>query len=239
MKKPAHSPFQALKRLHIRSQSRFTPFTSNYLGFPCTVPDKSSFLSMSDEIFGREIYSFSTDSVAPRILDCGANIGLATIFWKRRFPEARITCFEPDDSTFAALEKNIASAGVAGVELVHAGLGAKEEIKTFFSEGADGGRVATADDIRNAKNIMHVKLVTLSPYLSEPIDVLKIDIEGSEAEVLEECKDKLDNVQKIFIEYHSLHDEPQTLPHILENPFVSIQTHLGYDNQLNIFGYRV
>ncbi|MEO6536134.1 MAG: FkbM family methyltransferase [Candidatus Paceibacterota bacterium] len=257
MEKPAQSLLQALKRLHIRAQSRYTPFTTTYPGFACFVPDKSSFLFMYDEIMGREIYKFTTDVPAPRILDCGANIGLATVYLKQKYPNAHVTCFEPDDATFAALEKNIVTAGLSGVELVHAGLGDKEETRTFFSEGADGGRVATSDDTKNETNITEVKLIPLSPYLNEPIDFLKIDIEGSEAEVLEECKDKLGNVKRIFVEYHSLHNAPQTLPRILEimknagfrlyiedagvhseHPLESIQTHLGYDSQLNIFGYR-
>jgi FkbM family methyltransferase len=258
MTKLVHTPLQALKRIHIRAQNRYTPFTTTYPGFPCFVPDKSSFLFMYDEIMDREIYKFTTHEPAPRILDCGANIGLATVYLKQQYPQARVTCFEPDDATFIALEKNITAAGFSDVELVHAGLGAREETRTFFSEGADGGRIATSDDAKNETNITEVKLIPLSPYLDEPIDFLKIDIEGSEAEVLEECKDKLGKVKQIFVEYHSLHDEPQTLPRILEilktagfrvyiedvgvhskHPLESIQTHMGYDSQLNIFGYRV
>jgi len=209
---------------------------------------------MHDEIFTRELYRFQTDTAAPRILDCGANIGLATVYWKRLFPAARIICFEPDPITFDTLTKNIASAGLSDVTCIPKGLGAKEETRQFFSEGADGGRVAVSEDTHD---LITINLTPLSPYLSEPIDFLKIDIEGSEYEVLEECKDSLGSVERIFIEYHSLHEAPQDLARILEilsnagfryyiegtgvhsaHPFVSVQTHLGYDNQLNIFGYR-
>jgi hypothetical protein len=87
---------------------------------------------------------------------------------------------------------------------------------------------------------------------------LKIDIEGSELDVLSESREKLTNVQNIFIEYHSLHTKDQVLQQILDiltdagfryyiestgisskHPLERIETHLGYDNQLNIFGYRI
>lgn len=245
----------ALKRLRIRAHKRYTPLMTTYPGFTCLVPDKSSFLSMCDEIFDREIYRFKTETTTPRILDCGANIGLAAIYWKRFYPAADITCFEPDPTMFEALTHNLKSAGVGRITLVKAGLGSKKETRNFFREGADGGRIATAEDNHD---IISIDIVPLSPYLETPVDLLKIDIEGSEFEVLTECAARLGNVRSIFVEYHSLHSIPQDLAALLKiltdagfrfyiedtgvhskHPLVSVETHLGYDNQLNIFGYRV
>jgi hypothetical protein len=75
--------------------------------------------------------------------------------------------------------------------------------------------------------------------------------------VLVEAEPYLKNVKNIFIEYHSFVDKPQTLSQILDilernefryyiehigvkskHPFVSITNYVGFDNQLNIFGYR-
>src|SRR5579862_10008371 len=52
------------------------------------------------EIFARQNYEFTSTRENPVILDCGANIGMATFYFKWRFPEAQITSFEPDPSTF-------------------------------------------------------------------------------------------------------------------------------------------
>jgi FkbM family methyltransferase len=41
------------------------------------------------------------------ILDCGANIGMATLFFKWLYPNARIDAFEPDPKTFQLLENNV------------------------------------------------------------------------------------------------------------------------------------
>src|SRR6478735_7707633 len=40
------------------------------------------------------------------IVDCGANIGLATIFFKNKFPDATIIAVEPESSNFKVLQKN-------------------------------------------------------------------------------------------------------------------------------------
>ena len=45
---------------------------------------------------------------APLIIDCGANIGLASVWYANRLPRARIISIEPDAGNFAVLQKNIA-----------------------------------------------------------------------------------------------------------------------------------
>src|SRR5262245_14445884 len=41
-------------------------------------------------IFLRNEYFFQTDKKKPLILDCGANIGLATLFFKQLYPDSEI-----------------------------------------------------------------------------------------------------------------------------------------------------
>lgn len=97
----------------------------------------------------------------------------------------------------------------------------------------------------------------LSKYLMQKVSFLKLDIEGAEYEVLHECRELLGNVQNIFVEYHSFADKKQELSGILKilenagfryyiehigvkshHPFIGISNYVGFDNQLNIFGYR-
>jgi len=242
------------REIRIRAYKRYVPFTTKYPGFICHVIDKSSFLSMCDEIFDREIYKFKSTTDTPVIIDCGANIGLSTIYFKTKYPLAKIISFEPDPYVFETLTKNIELTNNNGITLINKGLGKISETKKFFSEGADGGRIALPED---DQNIISIEIEILSPYLKEPVDMLKIDIEGSELEVLEESSNELKNVKNIFIEYHSVDNKEQGLDRILfllskagfryyiestgvnsKYPFIKIEKHLNYDNQLNIFGYR-
>lgn len=49
---------------------------------------------------------------------------------------------------------------------------------------------------------IRVEARRLCAWLEEPVDFLKMDIEGPEVEVLEECGDRLKNVRSLFCEYH-------------------------------------
>ena len=46
--------------------------------------------------------------IRPLIIDCGANVGLASIWFAQQFPEARICAVEPDEQNFALLTENTA-----------------------------------------------------------------------------------------------------------------------------------
>jgi hypothetical protein len=89
------------------------------------------------------------------------------------------------------------------------------------------------------------------------VDFLKIDIEGAETKVLEDCADLLFNVDKLFVEYHSFIGMEQPLPEIFgilknagfrlhisapgltsNSPFIELRTYSNMDNQLNIYGIR-
>src|SRR5262245_55665784 len=81
--------YRALAKI-LRIQ-RYRSFSTDLLGVPITAVDSGSFVNTYAEIFQRELYRFHTDSAGPKILDCGANIGLAVIYFKRLYPHARIT----------------------------------------------------------------------------------------------------------------------------------------------------
>jgi FkbM family methyltransferase len=238
----------------IRLHKRYEPFVTNYPGFPCSVIDKSSFLSAYHEIFEREIYKFETTNPRPRIVDCGANIGLSVLYFKKIYPESVITTFEPDPRALAALKANVLAINASDVTVIPNAVAGSDGTLQFFSEGADGGRVSTEHD---TTSIISITTERLSPHLAQAVDFLKIDIEGGELEVLEEARGSLGNVNAIFVEYHSLASKPQELDKILtilseagfryyiehtgvksDNAFIKRETHLNYDLQLNIFGYR-
>jgi FkbM family methyltransferase len=232
---------------------RYVETTTNLVGFEVTIPDGPSFVAAWTEIFHNRIYDFSTNNSSPRILDCGANVGLSCLFFKQRFPDCRLTAFEPDPKIFAYLSQFVASAKLPAIELVAKGIWSSVTSLKFFSEGADSGRICMGG---RAPNMIEIQTVRLRDYLCEPIDLLKIDVEGAETEVIIDCADKLEYVSRLFVEYHSFIAQPQTLDQILtvlrragfrvqihefskaEKPFLGISEHLGMDLQLNIFAYR-
>lgn len=247
------SRFREIERLG--SLPRYTEAATDLLGRPIKLIDAASFLSAYHEIFEREIYRFSPSRVDPRIIDCGANIGLATIYWKQLHPEARITAFEPDPRAFAALLANCEEWQLTSVQLVNKAVWYESSQLDFWAQGADGGHVVD-DTLSRKGSTIRVPAVRLRDYLSEDVDLLKLDIEGAEVPVLLDCADSLDRVARVFVEFHSFIGREQRIDELLSTlraagfrihiqpelvspqPFVKRLNSNEKDQRLNIFGYR-
>ncbi len=232
---------------------RYTDATTNLLGRPVKMVDSASFLYMYEEVFEQQIYKFMAKSDRPRIIDGGANIGLSVLYFKKLYPNSHITAFEPDSHVFEVLKENINTFGYNDIECVRKALWNSETSLEFLHEGADGGRFPQTGD---TGRISSVPTLSLRSYLTEPVDLLKLDVEGAETEVLTDCKDLLCNVDYLFVEYHSFANKPQSLDTIIgimagagfrlhihppftsPQPFYRRRVHFGMDMQLNIFGFR-
>ena len=241
--------------VRLQSLSRYETCFTDLLGKPLQLVDAASFLSAYNAIFEREIYRFVSTCNIPTILDCGANTGLAIIYWKKLYPNARITAFEPDPKVFGALRLNCEQWQLTDVELVNKAVWNSKDIVRFKSDCADAGRVVGMKE-RNFENIIKVPTVPLKDYLKCPIELLKLDIEGAEIAVLQDCSDNLRQINHLFVEFHSFIDKKQHLDAILKIlldadfrihiqpelvsplPFVKRLNSLGMDQRLNIFAYR-
>lgn len=239
----------------IKSIPRYIRSQTSLLGFPFWFNDSASFLFMYREIFEKEIYHFTTDSANPYIIDCGSNIGLSIIYFKKLFPQSVLVGFEPDPEAFATLLENVRLSGLEGIELKNKGVWNCETFLDFSPDGSDGGRIALNQD---GHHTLRIETVRLKDFLQEkPVDLLKMDIEGAELTVLNDCREELHHVKRVFIEYHSFTGEPQDLDSILqilkdagfryiltnpgltsENPFDKVITDAGMDMQFNIYGIR-
>lgn len=238
----------------IRTLPRFQEFTTRLMGAPLVAPDAASFVSMYSTLIQGGLYDFDTECPEPVILDCGANIGLSAIFFKRRFPHAKVTAFEPDARVFNYLKQNLINFGFEDVVVLKKAIWKENTKLSFFSEGADGGRVQTSID---ENSIVPIEAVDILDYVDRPVDFLKIDIEGSELVVLERLSPRLHLIKNVFIEYHSFGHLPQKLDQILlmlsnsgfryhiaapcdfaPQPLKCVPIHHGMDLLLNIFASR-
>ncbi len=71
------------------------------------VESKSDF-QVLNEILVQRIYEFGLPKSAPSvILDLGAHMGTSVLFFRERFPDARIVALEPDPRTFERLRQNV------------------------------------------------------------------------------------------------------------------------------------
>jgi FkbM family methyltransferase len=140
----------------------------------------------------------------PRVIvDAGANIGLASIFFANRYPGALIISVEPAASNLKLLRKNLApypnSIIVAG-----ALWGENTSVAIVDPGGGEWGfRIEEGPSERG--NIAGLTLDKLMDQCGiDYIDLLKVDIEGAEKEVFENSFRWVGRVGAIAIE---LHDE--------------------------------
>lgn len=242
-----------LRRL--RSLPNGTATTSKLIE-PCIrLLDGPSFAAQYDDIFIHECYDFPFEGDAPTIIDGGANVGTAVIWWRSRWPRARISAIEPDPSIYQVLKWNVRHH--QGLDLRCAALSTDALGSTFLADGLDSGRLSLGEDEEFGAPIS-VATVKLSDVIRElsHVDLLKLDIEGSETEVLTEADPYLAFVDRIFVEYHSIVKRPQTLDSLLGlltrkgfryrvegaepgyRPFCSRVVDRGVDMQCNVFAWR-
>ncbi|MCF0061103.1 FkbM family methyltransferase [Dyadobacter chenwenxiniae] len=234
-------------RRHTRTEVEFGAFR-------LTVPDTMSFLWQHKEIFADEFYYFESKNPAPVIFDCGANVGMSVLYFKKLFPKARITAFEAEPDIAALLLNNLKNSNIQDVRIIDKAVWKDDQGIWFGSESADSSSIYS-----NAKK-KKIGSIRLKDFLlaENHIDFLKIDIEGAEKEVLNDCRDALSHVQNLFVEFHSYIGNPQGLAEIIqifeENGFryyidtnqhrLKPFTNYRYrgndvmDLQLNIFGWR-
>lgn len=168
------------------------------------------------DIFVQRIYHFESRRPEPVILDCGANIGLSTLYFARTYPRARIRAFEPDPVIIPYLRDNITLNRIDNVQLIHAAVAAKAGTMQLYSDGKNGSCLAAHACEDTAAWPSHdVACVRLRDYLAERVDFLKMNIEGAEWEVLADIEDRLSQVDQMVIEYHHLPGLPRTLHLIL------------------------
>ncbi|MFN4080091.1 MAG: FkbM family methyltransferase [Saprospiraceae bacterium] len=132
------------------------------------------------QIFSKKQYHIKVEQCST-IVDLGANIGLSALYLGRLHPKARVVCVEPDADNFHILKENIGKS--PQVICVNAAIGAVE------------GRADLAFDSKNepwaTRTILSedgsVRVISMNQliadYQIERVDILKIDIEGSELDM--------------------------------------------------------
>ena len=183
-----------------------------FQGYSVCFSDNAALFGMLDEIFVRENYKFECRTNSPTIIDCGANIGLSVLYFKSLYPGAVIHAFEPDPAAYEKLVANMDENRFRDVHTYNAAVWIEEGELVFETDGSWGGHIG---DEASAVGVS-VKAHKLDGLLDKHVDFLKMDIEGSESDVIMHSKELIaKNVDKLFFEWHSLTGEQQRLGEIL------------------------
>lgn len=179
------------------------------------------------EIFTQGSYYVELDSAEPVIIDAGAHIGLATLYFKKMYPKSKIWAIEPLKENFRFLQKNIEENFLEDVTTIHAALTGSGDEMTLHLDAtplkwwSTAGHVAQGwnrQQQTQSRTVPAVQLSTLIQEIGTTIDFLKMDIEGSELDVLKEAQSHLGKIQQMMIEFHPIQTQSlRQLVTLLEN----------------------
>jgi FkbM family methyltransferase len=187
----------------LRIQSRLARYPLSARG------GKSSDLHVFRQVFQFEDYAYLRHIQAPRlILDLGANVGYSSAYFLSRFSEAKVIAVEPDPDNYALCRANLAAYGERALILQGAVWSARCQLALARGVPGDGSewatRVMQADGKAGEVLVESWDIESLLELGGGgAVDILKVDIEGSEWEVFgSECMQWLPRVRNICIELH-------------------------------------
>ncbi|MBT2557457.1 FkbM family methyltransferase [Hymenobacter sp. ISL-91] len=202
--------FRVLVALGLKTSLRWQPrdgvYRQRLFGFDVEGSSYELLLRLFKELFLTEPYAFAATSSAPRILDAGANIGMAVLYFKRLFPTAHIVAFEPNPEAFRLLARNVAANQLHNVVLHNAALAATAGELPFYY-GSDGASLTgSLHPHAGGLRTVQVPACQLSEVLADTaaFDLLKLDVEGAEADILADLAQTglLGHFRQYLIEYH-------------------------------------
>jgi FkbM family methyltransferase len=155
------------------------------------------------KVLANREYCFETGNDSPAfIVDAGANIGLATLYFAWKYPQAQIAAIEPEPSNLELLRRNCAD--LPSVRIFPAALWSGRSDLFIADPNSEKWNFSVTES-RSAGPT--VPAVTVGDILREcrfeHIDILKLDIEGAEKELFRAgWQEWLPKVRMIMIELH-------------------------------------
>ena len=161
--------------------------------------------TFTDVFLQDSIELFVASSSKPlRIIDCGAHIGCASVFFALRYPESQIVSVEPDEENFALLCHNVQEFD--NISPINAAVWDRPAMVGIANPGTN----PTGRYVQEATNANHSDLRGLTiPQILEMtgfdrIDILKLDIEAAERRLFSSphCHEWLSKVSILIVELH-------------------------------------
>ncbi|QLC67506.1 FkbM family methyltransferase [Flavobacterium sp. LPB0248] len=167
--------------------------------------------------------NFSNDKeYVINIIDAGSNIGLTTLFFIDHFKKVNTICIEPEMENFKVLEFNLLNANGNSINKVNGAIWSSNtnlKIVNDFGDRLDWSfRVEETEDLNCIQAFSINQLI--DDYKFNYIDILKIDIEGSEKEIFDPSKSNLDFLKLtkcLVIEIHDFFDCREAIYKILDD----------------------
>jgi FkbM family methyltransferase len=175
----------------------------NYLQ-PIYLRKNTSDIATFNQVLVELEYDYKLKEQPKFIIDCGANIGLSSIFFQSKFPNSTVIAIEPEISNFNQLVKNTSS--YKNIKCVNNGIWDKSSILEVVDE-RNFGHWGFECKVVETESVNTIVGLSINDVLEQnnryEIDLLKIDIEGAELELFSNNYENwLPKTKVIMIELH-------------------------------------
>lgn len=156
-------------------------------------------LSIFNEIFWKRVYRIPDELLKnPKVIvDLGAHIGFASIYYAMRYPNAKIYALEASSQNFNLLKSNVQS--FQNITPIQKAVYTQDGFILFDESGlsyntkiSDSGAETEAVSVNTL----------LNQHGIDKVDLMKIDIEGAERDILGENNEWFAKTENIIIELH-------------------------------------
>lgn len=135
----------------------------------------------------------------PVIVDAGANIGAASLWFAREFPQAHVVAIEPEPGNVAMCRKNI--AGRASISLIDAAVGSSSGRVSLHNPAGEAW--SPRSERRDDGDITVVTIQdAVDTVPNGQLFIVKMDIEGFESDVFVSGTEWIDAAAVLMIEIH-------------------------------------
>ena len=148
------------------------------------------------EVWIDEVYRLPIAFSPNVVVDFGAHIGIASLWFHRTYGCRRIVAVEPSPQNAALLRRNVA-INRAPIDVVEAAVGPSDGT-AFFSEGRSS---ILGDVSKDGTRVRVISPASVIARLGGSIDLVKMDIEGGEGALLK-AGDWLSGVKALIVEFH-------------------------------------
>jgi len=164
----------------------------------------TSDIAAFEQVFIDREYDFPLADIDPKfIIDGGANVGCASVFFAHKFPQASIWAFEPENSNYEILEQNGRRFG--NVTTMKAAIWNSDTHVEIQNPGDEQWAFRVQETASSGcAQIQALSIPSIMKMAgTDRVDILKLDIEGAERDLFDEYTEEwIGKVGIIIVELH-------------------------------------
>lgn len=171
---------------------------------PVRIRPRTSDKYVFEQIFVEEDYNVECERQPRWIIDGGANVGYASLYFANRYPSAQVLAIEPSEANFHELQNNIAL--YPKIIAIKAALWSKHG-SVAVDDSRESWSCSVAESTQETPQ--SVNAITIRDCFellaADQIDILKLDVEGAEKEISSANVEWLDRTRLMIVELHDRH----------------------------------